>query len=207
MSLRRYIFRQLIIATLLVAIIFTCMVWLNQSVRFVDLIVNRGLSYTDFLSLVTLLLPTFIYVVLPIPAFVAVVYVYNKLESDHELVVMRSAGLSALTLARPALALGLVLSIASFALSLYLVPASYRNFKDMQQLARSNYAAVLVSAGVFNNMGDGLTVFVRERNGGGVQQGLLIHDQRDADAPVTIMAEQGTIIQGPNGPRIVLING
>ncbi|MEQ8370651.1 MAG: LptF/LptG family permease, partial [Alphaproteobacteria bacterium] len=157
MSLRRYIFRQLIIATLLVAIIFTCMVWLNQSVRFVDLIVNRGLSYTDFLSLVTLLLPTFIYVVLPIPAFVAVVYVYNKLESDHELVVMRSAGLSALTLARPALALGLVLSIASFALSLYLVPASYRNFKDMQQLARSNYAAVLVSAGVFNNMGDGLT--------------------------------------------------
>jgi len=40
--LGRYIFLQLFVGMALVAASLTCVVWLSQSLRFVDMIVNRG---------------------------------------------------------------------------------------------------------------------------------------------------------------------
>ena len=50
-------------------------VWLAQSLRLVDLIVNRGLSIDVFLYLALLILPRFLDIVLPIGVFIAVLYV------------------------------------------------------------------------------------------------------------------------------------
>ena len=52
-----YIFRQLGWGTVLVALVLTLIVWLTQSLRFVDMIVNRGLPGSTFFYLTLLLLP------------------------------------------------------------------------------------------------------------------------------------------------------
>ena len=62
----RYIFRQLLGATLFVAVTLTGVVWLTQSLRFVEMIVNRGLSAPLFLYFTMLLLPSFLGVILPV---------------------------------------------------------------------------------------------------------------------------------------------
>ena len=59
-----------------------------------------------FLQLTSLLIPSFVAVILPITTFVVVQFVYQRLAGDRELTVMRAAGLSPWALARPALALG-----------------------------------------------------------------------------------------------------
>src|ERR1700704_7173985 len=100
-SLGRYILRQCLSVTLFVTAALSAAVWLAQSLRLVDLIVNRGLAAEVFLYLAMLILPRFIDIVLPIGAFIAVLFVFNKLTSESELVVMRSAGLGPLALARP----------------------------------------------------------------------------------------------------------
>ena len=73
----------------------TAAVWLAQSLRLVDLIVNRGLSAEMFLYLALLILPRFLDIVLPIGAFIAVLFVFNRLMTESELVVMRACGLVA----------------------------------------------------------------------------------------------------------------
>ena len=80
------------------------LIWLTQSLRFVELVVNHGLSLVVFLELTGLLIPSFVAVILPITSFVVVQFVYQRLAGDRELTVMRAAGLSPLALARPALA-------------------------------------------------------------------------------------------------------
>ena len=89
-----YIFRQLFWWTVLVASGLTCVVWLMQSLRFVEMIVNRGLSATSFLTFTVLLLPTLISLLGPIALFAAAVFTYNKMISDSEIVVMRASGMS-----------------------------------------------------------------------------------------------------------------
>src|ERR1700680_1550354 len=99
-TLNRYILRQCLGMMAFITAALSTAVWLAQSLRLVDLIVNRGLSIEVFLYLALLILPRFIDIVLPIGAFIAVLFVFNRLTSESELVVMRSAGLGPLALAR-----------------------------------------------------------------------------------------------------------
>ena len=203
----RYIIRQLFTATLFVAITLTGVVWLTQSLRFVEMIVNRGLSVPLFLYFTILLLPTFLGIILPIALFVAVLFTYNRLLVDSELVVLRAGGYSHFNLARPALVLSVLITVACYALTLYFIPASYREFKDLQFTLRNSYPTVLLQEGVFNSVMKGVTVYVRDRGDDGELSGIIVHDARDPRRPITMMAERGLIATGEKGPRVVMVSG
>ena len=206
-GITRYILGQTVGPFLFITLVLTGVVWLTQSLRFLDLIINKGVSIGGFLYLTLLLLPGFLTVILPIAAFAAVLYVYYRLDGDNELMVMRAAGLSSHTLVVPALTMSAAVALVTYVLSLYLMPLGFRTFKDMQFMVRHNYASVLLQEGTFSNLIDGVTVFVRERRGGGELRGILIHDSRDLNRPVTMMAERGALIMAESGPRFVMANG
>ena len=91
-SYTQYVLRQLFAGMLLVTAGLTCIIWLSQSLRFVEMIVNRGLNAGTFVYMTMLLLPNFLTVILPIALFTVIVFTYSKMVTDRELVVMRAAG-------------------------------------------------------------------------------------------------------------------
>ena len=187
-GINRYIFAQVLAATVAITVGLTFAVWLTQSLRLIDFIVNRGLPATTFLYFIGLLLPSFIGIVLPIAAFCAVLFVYHKLINDSEMVVLRAAGLSQIQLSRPALRLGFVVIVISYAISLYFLPASYRAFKDLQYQLRSDFSTVLLQEGAFNTVTAGITVYVRERTSDGELLGILVYDTRESGEPIRTRA-------------------
>jgi lipopolysaccharide export system permease protein len=203
----RYIFRQLFVATVFVATALTGVVWLTQSLRFIEMIVNRGLSVPLFIYFTLLLLPTFLSIILPIALFVAVVFTYNRLLTDSELVVLRAGGCSQFGLAKPAINLAVLTALVCFSLTAYFIPASYREFKDMQFTLRNSLPTIMLQEGVFNSIMKGVTVYVRNRSRNGELSGIIIHDSRDPKKPVTMIAEKGAIVTSKTGPRVVLANG
>ena len=203
----RYILWQLLGPTVFVTVTLTGVIWLTQSLRFLDLIINRGLSAGDFFYLTLLLLPKILVLLLPISLFSATVYIYHRLKTDSEIVVMRAVGLSPGSLASPALIVSVGVAVLCYALTLYLQPLGFRTFKDLQFSFRSNYASVLVQEGVFNTLVDGVTVFIRAREPNGELTGILVHDARNPTKPTTMMAERGALVQTDSGPRFVLVKG
>ena len=206
-KLDRYIFRQLLAALVSVTVGLVALIWLTQSLRLIELVVNHGLSVRVFLELTGLLVPNFVAVILPITVFVVVQFVYQRLAGDRELTVMRAAGLSSLRLARPALILTLAVVVACYALNLWLVPTSYTAFREYQFEIRNRVAAFLLQEGVFTPISDDLTVYVRSRDPNGTLRGILVEDARQKNSRATILAETGQLVEGPNGPRAVLHNG
>ncbi|MGD0103151.1 MAG: LPS export ABC transporter permease LptF [Rhodopila sp.] len=202
-----YIFRQVLFALVVATGGLTALIWLTQSLRFVDLVVNRGLSLLVFLHLTGLLIPSFVAVILPITTYVVIQFVYQRMATDRELTVMRAAGLSPWALARPALAVALLATIAGYALSLRLVPASLDDFKQFQWEIRNRLAAFLLQDGVFTPLSDKLTVYIRSRDQDGTLHGILVDDARDPTAHATILAERGRLIDSPSGPRVLLLDG
>lgn len=205
--LDRYIFRQLAFALIAVTGGLTALIWLVQSLRFVELVVNHGLSLGVFLELTGLLIPSFVAVILPITTFVVVQFVYQRLAGDREITVMRTAGLSPFALSRPALALAGIVVVCGYLLNLWLVPASLSSFREFQWEIRNRMAAFLLQEGVFTSVSDNLTVYVRSRDLDGMLRGILVDDARDPTAHATILAERGRMVEGPNGPRVLLLNG
>jgi len=203
----RYMFRQLLLALIAVTGGLVALIWLTQSLRFVELVVNRGLSLGVFLQLTGLLIPSFVAVILPITCFVVTQFIYQRISGDRELTVMRSVGLSQLALARSALAVAGVAVVIGYLLNLWIVPAAMTAFREYQFEIRNRMAAFLLQDGVFTAVSDDLTVYVRKRQTDGSLFGVLVDDQRDPNQPATILAEQGRIVEGPSGPRVVLFSG
>jgi len=171
------------------------------------MIVNRGLSIPLFLNFTLLLLPTFFAFILPIAVFASVIFTYNRLIIDSELIVMRASGYSQFMIARPAIVLATLVTLVCFSITTYFLPASYREFKDLQFSLRNSLPSILLQDGVFNTVMKGVTVYVRKRNDAGELSGIVIHDARSPKSPVTMMAESGVITPSQKGPRVVMVNG
>lgn len=205
--LHGYMFRQLVWWTIVVSFSLTCIVWLTQSLRFVEMIVNSGLSVTTFVTFTLLLLPSFLSLIGPIAVFAAVMFTYTKMVNDSEIVILRASGMSPLKIGRPAIFLAILIMGFGYLNSLYLMPSTFREFKDMQREFRSELSALFLQEGVFNPVIAGVTVFIRERSENGELYGIIIHDEREAEKPITMMAEKGAIVSSDNGPRVLMLNG
>jgi lipopolysaccharide export system permease protein len=202
-----YIFRQVLFALVVATGGLTALIWLTQSLRFVDLVVNRGLSFLVFIHLTSLLIPSFVAIILPITTYVVIQFVYQRMATDRELTVMRAAGLSPCALSRPALAVALLATLSGYALSLWAVPAATADFRAFQWEIRNKLAAFLLQDGVFTPLSDKLTVYVRSRDTDGSLRGILVDDARDPTAHATILAERGRLLDSPHGPLVVLLDG
>lgn len=185
----------------------TTALWLAFSLRYLDYIVEDGLSFPDFLYMIVLTLPRFLGIALPVALFCAVLFVYYKLISDSEMVVLRASGSSDIRLAAPAIALSLIVAGAVALVNLGYAPAAAQAFKDLQFLVRNNVAGMLLQSGVFRSLRPGVTFYVREQLPDQQFSGIMIHDERDESAPVTMMAESGAVTATPNGLRVFLVNG
>jgi lipopolysaccharide export system permease protein len=205
--LSSYIFRQLALAGVLIVAALSAVIWLTQSLRFIDWIVNRGLPISSFVWIAMLMLPTFLAVILPIALFAATVFTYQKLQGDSEITVMRAVGVGQIRLILPALVMALIGVALSYAINLYLLPASYREFKVLQTEIRNVHTAVLLQEGVFTEIDDTVTVFVEQQQGAGAVSGIMVQDARNPEKPVTIIADRGAIVTTPTGPRIVMMKG
>jgi lipopolysaccharide export system permease protein len=206
-SLTRYILRQCFGVMIFVTAALSAAVWLAQSLRLVDLIVNRGLSIEVFLYLAVLILPRFLDIVLPIGVFIAVLFTFNRMTAESELVVMRAAGLSPMALAKPVLILAGLAFAFLMSLSLYFLPVANRAFKDLEFEIRNKFVSSLIQEGTFTTVSDKLTFYIRDREQDGDVVGLLINDSRDPQRPVTILAERAAFVDTPAGARIIMVNG
>lgn len=182
-------------------------IWLTQSLRFVEKMVNDGVSVRLFLYFTGLLFPTVLMLILPIALFCAVLYAYNRLSGESELVVLWAAGISTRALATPAIILGLVVTVLCYGLTLYLMPLGNRTFRDQQTDFRTNLANAVLQEGEFNTLAPGLTVYIRDRQSNGELLGILVYDNHIPDKPKTLMAERGMMVHTPEGPRLVLLQG
>lgn len=203
----KYIFSRIAGPMLLITLGIVGIAWLSKSLKFIDLIVNKSLDIGTFLYLTTLTLPSLFWVVLPVGLFLAITYAYNKLATDSEIVVLRASGINNLNLLKPALYFSLICLAIGYSIAFYFLPASYREFKDMQSFIRNNYATLLLQEGVFSSPTRGLTVYFKEKDGNRIFNNMVIHDSRNKNKDVTIIAQKGYLENSGDGPVFILKNG
>lgn len=202
----RYIMRQVISVTVFATVVLCIAVMLIQSVRLVDLIVNRGLPVAEFAYIASLMVPRFIALVMPIALFGAMLFTYNRMINDSELIVMRSAGMGTFALAKPGLIIAAASCILCLGMTLYMMPLAAQEMRLHVEKNRSQWGAALLHEGRFTTVGSAITLFVKEREGSELF-GILYHNQEDPEAPYTIMAERGAVVETDGGPRILVLRG
>ncbi|HEY8191483.1 MAG TPA: LPS export ABC transporter permease LptF [Alphaproteobacteria bacterium] len=204
----RYLFRNLLIATVFTAVTLTCLILLTQSLKFLELIINAGASGTAFWILTLMALPRFFEIIMPVALMAATIFIYNRMATDSELIVMRATGSAPLRLARPALLLSLLMALALLCVTVWVAPASQRGMNQFRQVIKAQYSTLLFREGVFNAVRPGLTVFIRERASDGRLHGVVIHDSRpETKTPATVMAKSGIVVATAEGQQVLVYDG
>lgn len=201
-----YIFRQIGGPLLFFVFGLTGVVWLSQSLRMLDLVINQSQSAATYLYLTLLALPQLMALILPFALFLAVLYALNRLYVESELVVIWAAGFSRWAVAGPVLAIAVAAMIVGYLFTLFVMPAGMREMKDRVFEIRADLVNTFVREGAFTNPIDGLTVYVSENNGGDIR-GILVHDARNPKGIATYMAQSGLLASTPQGPRLIMSHG
>ncbi len=205
--LNTYITKQILIGFLLISFSLMSIIWLSQSLRFLDMIASKGITIGIFVELTTLLMPRIFTILAPISLFAAVLFVYNRMLSDQELIVMKSSGISPWQLSKPAIFCGFLMVFINIYVMNIGIPKAENAFNDLEWKIKNNVSHLMFREGEFTTIQPELTVFVTSHDKDGSVGGILINDERNPNLKSTTTAEKGVIIQTSKGPRIVLVNG
>lgn len=198
-TLFTYQFKSLFWRTLFVTFIFTTILWLIQSVRFLEPVIGHGFSAWTFLKFILLLMPFFLSTMLPLSFFIALVASYNAFEKSNEFMMMRNSGLSPRQLFAPAFALAVLLCGFGYYLTLKLMPESYAHFKVMERAISKVDLTAFIETGKFDEISKNITFSVKERSATNVLKGVLLSDHRDPKALRTLTAQTGKVSVTPAG--------
>lgn len=207
-TLERYLLRQTLGPLAFFTLVLTGVVWLTQSLRIIDIVVNNGQGARVFLEFTALLLPTVLSIVLQLSALGATVYMLHRLISDSELAAAFAGGFSKMALARPVIVLGIGLTALLAVDTLYLMPTSARVMRDRLAEVRGDIAAGLIRDGRFLTPANGLTVYIREITPKGEMLGVLVEDSSDAERGViTYTAKKGFLAENADNPALLMFDG
>ncbi|MBC6444734.1 MAG: LptF/LptG family permease [Alphaproteobacteria bacterium GM202ARS2] len=180
---------------------------LSQSLKLINFMTDYGAPMTAIIPLFVALAPYWLELVLPFAFAFAVMSVYHQMEASSELTVMRASGISHVRLALPVVALGGLFVLLGYGLSLYISPLSQGWFRDIQHDLKKQAAFVPIREGRFTDIGRNVIIYVPRRDTTGPISSLFIHDNRDAQNPVTILARRGQLVRHDDGLRLSLVAG
>jgi lipopolysaccharide export system permease protein len=172
-----------------------------------DSLLADGQNVIVFLEFTALALPQIMLLFLPVASFVATLYIFNRLIGDSELVVLQTAGLSALRLLRPVLVFGVVVCALIAVLSNVLAPAARSQFNDRSLEVQEDLTGRFLRAGQFIHPTPGLTVYIREITDLGEFHDVFLQDRSNPDVEVTYTAARALLVRSDGGPRLVMFDG
>ena len=202
-----YIIKQICVGFLLVALSLMSMLWLTQSLRFVEMVTDKGLPVYMFIEMTSLLMPRIFTILSPIALFVAVLFVYNRLIADSELIVMKAVGISSVVIARAAIFMGVMLAVFNVLILNWGIPLAESRFRDLEYEVKNSFTKMMLREGSFTSFKGNMTVFIDKFENDGSIKGILVSDGKKHDEKVITVADSGMIEYTDVGPKILLKNG
>ncbi len=193
MILTRYIFKQTSKSVFVSTCVLLGVIWLSQSFRSINLIIEKGANLTDFFILSLFSMPSWLIIALPFGTFAGCMISYLKLQNDKEIVVMKSAGISPFKISKPALLVALVSSTTLFIISHFILPKTYANFKTLQNEIRNNNQEFIFKDNVFINVNRNQTIFIGKISENNLLEEIFIQDKTDSSNIVEYFSKSGNV--------------
>ncbi|MCI0574166.1 MAG: LptF/LptG family permease [Myxococcaceae bacterium] len=195
--LLRYLLRELLVPLVVWVAFFFVLMFMLQFLRGPEVLLGSAVRVQDLARLVLYMGPQFLVMALPIGLLLAILVGLGRLADDRELTALQSVGVGPAKLLVAPLAVGLLITLAMSLLVFRGVPWGRTELKVLVNGIIKRNVAGDVKAGVFYEDLTQLTLYAEgvDREGGRWEH-VLLHDDRDADAPLLVLARRGSVSAG-----------
>lgn len=206
-SLNLYIIRKFFSYFFTTLFILTGIIWLTRIVKFVDFITERNMPITDFLLLTILLLPRLVEFLLPFICFIAALITINVFYQSRELFILKAAGLNKLQIIKPLAGAAALIWLVNFLLTAAGSPYAMRKIADLKTELANDLLISAVKVGEFNEVSDGITIYVESKNSQGILNNVTIQQPLEANESLVIHAKEASLIKQSGKLLLALQNG
>ena len=204
---KKYIAQTILYPFIALSFVLTSLVWITQILKLLYLL-EKGVELIEFLNLIILIIPSIFFMISPLISVLAVIYVYNKIQENRQLIILRVGGLSNFALAKPGLLVVFYITLVSYYISLYLMPFSYSKLKYDLNNFRQNYISTnIINAKSFNQISKDFTIYLDKKSADGNLEGVILFDNRISKDRTILFAKTGKIIIHEGTPLFQLRKG
>ncbi len=199
----RAIFKEVLFPSLLGMLVFTFILFIRDMGKLLEMIVSSTASVGLIGKLCLLLLPNIFLFTIPMGILLGILVGLGRLSADSEVVALRASGQSISVFVWPVLLLGMAASIASFALSMEIVPHVNTMKQGVMVRLASSQLGTEIAPRVFEERFPDLILFVQDIRGEQWRDIFLV-DMSKSDQPKITLAQQGALIVDRSQDRLQL---
>lgn len=172
-------------------VVFLLILLMFQALRLTEFVLVHGIGTLNLVNIVLYMSISFLPVILPMSLLFTILFVYNRLSSDTEVLAFHTIGLNIWHLTLPALVLSLFVSLFSFWMSFSVGPWGNRQFEILMTKLSSSKAEANIKEGTFSEFFDFVIYANKVDTKNGILKNVFLFDERDPVNPLTIIATDG----------------
>jgi lipopolysaccharide export system permease protein len=180
-TLTRYLVSEILPPFFLGLLAFTFILVIARILKLIELVVTRGVPLWQIGKLLSMILPTFFELTVPMAFLLAILLGLGRLSNDQEILAMKASGISPPQILWPVAAVAVVIALITLTLTLFARPAANLALrKELYSIAKNRVGTALKEK-VFNTDFPKILIYVEEViPPGNTAQGILIVDKRDS---------------------------
>ncbi len=200
-----YIIREISSLFLLGIIIFTLVLLMGRLITLTDLVVSHGVPLSDVSRMILYLVPSFLVFTIPMAFLLAVLLAFGRLSADNEIVVIKASGVSLIQMLPPVIICALVAVLLALGASTIGAPWGNSAFKELTfQVLKRNITATIREKTFWDDI-PGIVMYTDQYDEQShTLKGVVIHDGRSPDQPMTIFARDGVVSSEPGSQSLLL---
>jgi len=206
--LDRYIFRELFTLFFTGLSIVMAILYLEKIHFLSRLILDHGVTFSEFAELLFYVSPAFLMVALPLSLLLSSLVTFARLSTDNEITAMRACGIGFQRFLAPVLFIALLVYSADFYLTVNLQHVG--NLRYMKLLRKIITEKITLTLGerVFFDKIKNTVIYVNEKPADGdTLKGVFLYDSHNTRNPKYITAEEGKFVNINNSVVLQLRNG
>ncbi|MGD8375585.1 MAG: LPS export ABC transporter permease LptG [Acidobacteriota bacterium] len=184
----RYILAECLGPTLMGVLVYTVLFLLNLIFQLAELAIRKSIGFWLLGQFLALAMPRLLSLVIPMSVLLGILIAMGRLSADSEITALRACGVSYLQILPPVLTLGLLGTVVSLGLTVFVVPeATYAQHRLNAQILLSGDLNRNIQPRVFFQEIPGLLIYADRRDpSGGLQDVLLVQENRDGLQQLTL---------------------
>lgn len=205
-----YIVREIASLFILGITVFTLILLMGRLIKLTELVVSRGVPFLDVARMIIYLMPSFLVFTIPMAFLLAVLLAFGRLSADNEITIIKASGVSLVQIMPPVLLCALFAALLSLSASMAGVPWGNSAFKELSIKVLKQNAAATIREKVFWDEIPGVILYTDQYDDQKqILKGIVIHDGRNQERPMTIFARQGAVSGGAGRQalRLSLVDG
>lgn len=200
-----YIIREISSLFLLGIVIFTLVLLMGRLITLTDLVVSRGVPLADVSRMILYLVPSFLVFTIPMAFLLAVLLAFGRLSADNEIIVLKAGGISLFQMLPPVIFCAVFAVLLGLGTSTIGVPWGNSAFKDLSfKVLKSNITATIREKTFWDDIPGVVMYTDRYDEQSRTLKGIIIHDGRNSDHPMTIFARDGVVMSADGSQSLLL---